>query len=89
MTPNKLETFLDEADIPIAWQTGQDVWRLAAERFSAYADRRRVDHGQPKRFLADFLIGAQATLRGGRLLTFDQRTYSAAFPELTLVGRIL
>src|SRR4051812_34536232 len=64
---------LQESKIPIAWQTGEDVWTLAAERFAAYASRRRAMIGQPKRFVADFLIGAQATVRGGRLLTFDRR----------------
>jgi predicted nucleic acid-binding protein len=37
--------------------------------------------------VADFLIGAHAALDGGRLLTFDQRTYAKAFPEVTLVGK--
>lgn len=87
MNADKLWNLLKETEIPIAWQTGQDVWTLAAERFSEYAERRRAEKGQPKRFIADFLIGAQATLRGGRLLTFDRRIYAAAFPELTLIGR--
>jgi predicted nucleic acid-binding protein len=78
---------LHKAEIPIAWQTGEDVWRLAAERFAAYAERRRTNGTEPKRFLADFLVGAQATVRGGRLLTFDQRIYAAAFPELKMFGR--
>jgi predicted nucleic acid-binding protein len=79
--------FLHEAEIDVVWDAGEDVWRLAAERFSQYAERRRADRGQPKRFMADFLIGAQATVRGGRLLTFDRRIYAAAFPELILVGK--
>jgi predicted nucleic acid-binding protein len=79
--------FLREAEIAIAWDVGEDVWRLAADRFSQYAERRRADHGEPKRFMADFLIGAQAAIRGGRLLTFDLRIYAAAFPELTLIGK--
>lgn len=79
--------FLEATEIPIAWQTGQDVWLLAAERFREYANRRRDDPDHPKRLLADFLIGAQAAVRGGRLLTFDERTFAAAFPELTILGR--
>jgi len=85
--PQMVGEFLEEAQIPVAWQTGEDVWLLAAERFSEYAERRREDRTRPKRLLADFLIGAQATVRGGRLLTFDERTYAAAFPELKLLGR--
>jgi predicted nucleic acid-binding protein len=78
--------FLREAEIEIAWEVGEGTWRLAAERFSVYAARRRENGNEPKRFVADFLIGAQAVLDGGRLLTFDRRTYAKAFPELTLVG---
>jgi predicted nucleic acid-binding protein len=78
--------FLVEAEIPIAWQTGQDVWQLAAERYAEYVQRRR-NGKEPKRFIADFLIGAQASVRGGRLMTFDQRLYAAAFPELLIFGR--
>jgi len=81
--------FLRETEIDIAWDVGEDVWRLAAERFSQYAERRRADRGEPKRFVADFLIGAQATVRGARLLTFDRGIYAAAFPELTLIGKAL
>jgi predicted nucleic acid-binding protein len=79
--------FLDDAEIPIGWQTGEDVWLLAAEGFAAYAKRRRENGSEQKRFLADFLIGAQATLRGGRLITFDQRIYASTFPGLKLFGR--
>ena len=35
-------------------------------------------------FLADFLIGAHASVRGSRLLTLDQRLYRAAFPDLEI-----
>jgi predicted nucleic acid-binding protein len=79
--------FLKDAEIPIAWQTGEDVWLLAADRYADYVERRRANGSEPKRFIADFLIGAQATVRGGRLMTFDQRLYAAAFPELRLFGR--
>jgi len=80
-------TFLRETEIDVAWDVGEDVWRLAAERFGRYAERRRADNGEPKRFMADFLIGAQAVVAGGRLLTFDRPIYAAAFPELTPVGK--
>jgi predicted nucleic acid-binding protein len=86
-TPEMVNAFLEETEIPVSWQTGEDVWRLTAERFRAYAEMRRTNSKRPKRLLADFLIGAQASLRGGRLLTFDERNYAAAYPELTLLGR--
>jgi predicted nucleic acid-binding protein len=84
--PESVYDFLKDAEIPIAWQTGEDVWLLAADRFSEYAERRHVNGAEPKRFLADFLIRAQATVRGGRLMTFDHRIYAAAFPELRMFG---
>jgi predicted nucleic acid-binding protein len=87
-TQELVTEFLSEAEIPIAWHTGQDVWLLAAERYAEYVQARRAGRPEPKRFVADFLIGAQATVRGGRLMTFDQRLYAAAFPELKLIGRV-
>jgi predicted nucleic acid-binding protein len=83
-----IREFLHEAEIELVWDVGESIWRLAAERFCAYAARRRTENAEPRRFLADFLIRSQATLAGGRLLTFDRRIYAAAFPELQLIGKL-
>lgn len=39
MTVSELERLLKDANIPVAWQTGEDIWVLAAERFREYAQR--------------------------------------------------
>jgi predicted nucleic acid-binding protein len=45
-----------------------------------------MDGQVPRRILTDFLIGAHALVRGFTLLTFDQRLYAAAFPELNILA---
>ena len=40
---------------------------------------------QPRRILADFLIGAHALQNGYGLLTLDERFFHAAFPHLSLM----
>ncbi len=82
-----LESFLKETGIAVDWELDQQVWRLAAEAFRCYASRRRKagDPG-PRRVLADFVIGAHASLRAGRLLTLDDRVFRTSFPKLAVVG---
>jgi len=41
--------------------------------------------GQPRRILADFVVGAHALLRTDRLFTFDRDRYMTDFPELPLM----
>lgn len=66
--------------------TTEPVWRLAAQTFAAYAQRRRDSSGRhPKRFLADFLVGAHATLEADRLVTIDADRYRTDFPNLALL----
>ncbi|HNQ99910.1 MAG TPA: type II toxin-antitoxin system VapC family toxin [Trueperaceae bacterium] len=85
-TEAEVGVFLSSLRVEVVWTVGEGVWRDAAAAFSAYAARRRVRHdGMPKRFLADFLVGAHACWLKCRLLTFDQGKYRAAFPELELV----
>ena len=78
--------FLLETSVDVDWGLDESIWRLAAERFSGYAIRRRkqADSG-PRRILADFLIGAHATRRADRLLTLDVKIYRTAFPRLKIV----
>ncbi|MFY9947572.1 MAG: type II toxin-antitoxin system VapC family toxin [Candidatus Sulfotelmatobacter sp.] len=77
---------LAEMAIAIDFDLEQDVWLLAAERFAAYAIRRRRSGGDsPKRLLADFVIAAHAMLKADRLMTLDAKRYSQDFPTLCVV----
>ena len=55
-----------------------------AQANSEYMALRRKNFKLPRRIAADFLIGAHAAARGYSLLTFDKRTFRAAFPALDL-----
>lgn len=80
------EKTLRKGSIAIDFDLGEDVWRLAATSFSAYASRRRKSGGGlPKRLLADFLIAAHAALKADRLMTRDPSRYAADFPKLRLI----
>jgi len=73
-------------NIAVDFDLGEDVWRLAATSFAAYAvRRRRSGGGSPKRLVADFLIAAHALLRADRLMTRDAKRYSQDFPNLRLI----
>jgi predicted nucleic acid-binding protein len=78
-------SFLEENGIAIDWNLNESIWRSAGQAFQAYSERRRKqrDHGV-RRLLVDFLIGAHAHIRGYRLLSLDERLYSAAFPTLKI-----
>lgn len=88
--PSRSEVFLDyffkESGIFVDWDLNEAIWRDAGRAFRAYAARRRShDDQEPRRILADFVIGAHALRNGFPLLTLDDRIYRAAFPRLTLV----
>jgi len=86
VTPGMIDRLLREADITIEFALDEDVWRKAAERFAAYARRRRTSAGGlPKRLLPDFLIAAHALLNADRLFTLDASRYQQDFPELSLL----
>jgi len=42
--------------------------------------------GSRTRLLGDFLVGAHASVRGGRLLTRDRGFYRRYFPDLEILG---
>lgn len=80
-----MENFLERTSIVVDWNLDKAIWQLAAERHEKYAIRKRKQRmGEPKRFLADFLVGAHALLRADVLLTLDQRPYRRDFTELLL-----
>lgn len=83
-----VERFLRDTDIQVHYALGESVWREAGEAFAAYAQRRREDRaGQPKRLLADFIVGAHALHAADCLLTLDTKRYMASFPALEVIGR--
>jgi predicted nucleic acid-binding protein len=85
-SPQRVEKLLEEMNIAVDFDVGEDVWRLAATSFSAYAVRRRHSGGgSPKRLPADFVIGAHALLKADRLMTLDAKRYCQDFPNLRIV----
>jgi predicted nucleic acid-binding protein len=89
-TEADIEGRLRHERILVDWNMGEAVWRLAGERYKQHCARRR-ERGSPedgtRRILTDFIIGSHAVVNGCEMVTFDQRLYAAAFPELRLFGR--
>jgi hypothetical protein len=88
--PGRTEAFLDEfcgdTGIRVDWELEERIWRAAGAAFQGYAARRRKQEGtEPRRILADFLIGAHAVVKGCTLLTLDAGRYRTAFPRLRIV----
>jgi len=87
--PQRTEAFVDrfceEAAITVEWELRERVWRAAGAAFQAYAARRKKHRAaEPRRLLADFLVGAHALVSGYHLLTLDARLYRSSFPRLIL-----
>ena len=87
--PGRTEAFVDrfceEAGIAVEWELKERIWRKAGVAFQGYARRRKKQSGaEPRRLLADFLIGAHALENGYKLLTLDGGMYRRAFPGLRL-----
>jgi predicted nucleic acid-binding protein len=85
--PGRTETFIDgfceDTSIGVEWELGERVWRAAGAAFQNYTARRRKQRkAEPRRILADFLIGAHALVSGYKLLTLDARVYQSSFPKL-------
>jgi predicted nucleic acid-binding protein len=78
--------FLDHTSIDVDYAFNEQIWRLAGLRYAQYVERRRNSpKGLVKRLLADYIIGAHATLAADQLMTRDRRRYERDFPELKLV----
>ena len=84
--PQRVQELLREMNIAVDFDLGEDVWRLAATSFAAYAIRgRRSGGGSPKRLPADFVIASHALLSADRLMTRDANRYTQDFPKLRLI----
>lgn len=80
-----IDAFLERTSIIVDWNFDKEIWHLAAERYQKYALRKRKQKmGEPKRLIADFIVGAHALLRADVLLTLDPRPYRRDFAELSL-----
>src|SRR5467141_5219680 len=89
--PGRTEAFVDrfceETGIGVEWEFGERVWRAAGTAFQGYAARRRRHRrAEARRILADFVIGAHASVSGYRLLTLDAGSYQASFPRLAITS---
>ena len=84
-TQQILDEFFTSAGIEIDWRFEESVWRKAGAGYQRYVQRRLDKTGQlPRRILTDFLIGAQAVVRGYTLLTLDGRLFKAFFPGIRI-----
>ncbi len=78
--------FLENTGVVVDFRLEERVWTETGARFARYAARRRHSFGtDPRRLLADFLIGAHALVQAERLLTLDPKVYRQDFPELRLL----
>jgi hypothetical protein len=83
--PQEVDRFLDDLRIKIDWSLLESSWRLSGLKFREYAIRRRRSSStQPRRLMADFIIGAHATAAGA-LLTRDAAFYRRTFPDLKII----
>jgi len=87
--PSRTQPILDEffsvGGIEVDWRFEEAVWRAAGDGYQSYVQRRLAATGLlPRRILTDFLIGAQAVVRGYTLLTLDGRIYRASFPGIQI-----
>jgi predicted nucleic acid-binding protein len=81
-----VDSFLDDTGIVVDFHLERDIWLDAGGRLARYAaQRRKSGPDQPKRLLADFVIGSHALLHADRLMTLDIARYRRYFPELNII----
>lgn len=89
-TESFIDGFLTDTNIEVDFQLERSTWVEAGRRFARYASRRRkASREEPKRLLADFLIGSHALLQADRFITLDASRYRSDFPDLHIVSIIL
>lgn len=77
---------LRSAGIDIGSGLEFETWREAARTFSVYVSRRRTAKiAQPRRILADFIIGAYALANAATLVTRDAAFFRRSFSALKVV----
>ena len=77
----RMQRVLDDAEIRFD-PFDRDCAELAGERWQQY----RRGGGSRTRLVADFLIGAHAVIRGGRLLTRDRGFFRRYFAGLAILA---
>lgn len=87
--PRRTEAFVDgfceATGIRVEWELGEEAWRAAGAAYQSHAARRKKNKaGEPRRILADFLIGAHALANRHRLLTLDAQVYRTSFARLAV-----
>jgi predicted nucleic acid-binding protein len=82
-TESFVNRFLSETGITVDFDLNESVWVDAGRRFAN--QRRKSGRGEPKRLLADFLVGSHALLQADRLMSMDAVRYRQYFPELKLI----
>jgi predicted nucleic acid-binding protein len=86
ITATFLDDFLLKTGIDAEFDLGKKIWESAGRAYQSYARRKiRSGGGRSRRILADFLIGAHASARADRLVTFDPGGYNSDFPQLVLL----
>jgi hypothetical protein len=86
VTEEFIRRFLADTGIAVDFGLEESVWLDAGRRFARYANaRRKSGTGEPKRLLADFLVGSHALLQADRLMSLDASRYKRYFPELKVV----
>ena len=87
-TQKFVDDFLADTNVQIDFDLSESIGRDLAHRFANYAERRRNSQGtNPKRLLADLMVGAHAVHLADRLLTLDASRYKIDFPSLQLLPR--
>jgi predicted nucleic acid-binding protein len=81
-----VQEFLRETGILVDFVLEEQVWQQAAGAFASYANRRRRSGGgNPKRLLADFVVGAHALVAADCLMTLEAGRYKSDFPALRII----
>jgi predicted nucleic acid-binding protein len=85
-TEDFVNGFLEDAGVMVDSHLPHAGWVEAGRRFGQYGRRRKASGGgEPKRMLADFIVGAHALLQADRLMTLDAERYRVDFPELKIL----